>query len=42
MAMKDIPRLLEREIIKGLKPQKAALLFGARRIGKTVIMTSKK
>jgi predicted AAA+ superfamily ATPase len=38
MAMKDIPRLLEREIIKGLKPQKAALLFGARRTGKTVIM----
>jgi predicted AAA+ superfamily ATPase len=36
--MKDIPRLLEQEIIKGLKPQKAALLFGARRTGKTVIM----
>jgi uncharacterized protein len=36
--MKNIPRLLEREIIKGLKPQKAALIFGARRTGKTVIM----
>jgi len=36
--MKNIPRLLERKIIRSLKPQKAALIFGARRTGKTVLM----
>jgi len=36
--MKYIPRLLEQEITKTLKSQKVALIFGARRTGKTVIM----
>jgi len=36
--MKYIPRLLEQEIVKSLKIQKSALVFGARRTGKTVIM----
>jgi predicted AAA+ superfamily ATPase len=36
--MDTISRILEPKIIKGLKPQKAALIFGARRTGKTVIM----
>jgi len=36
--MKNITRLLEHKIIKSLKPQKAALIFGARRTGKTVMM----
>ncbi|MDR2579505.1 MAG: ATP-binding protein [Fibromonadaceae bacterium] len=36
--MDNIPRLLEQKIMESLKPQKAALIFGARRTGKTVIM----
>ncbi|MDR2631141.1 MAG: ATP-binding protein [Spirochaetaceae bacterium] len=33
--MKDIPRAIQHRILKYLKPQKAALIFGARRVGKT-------
>jgi len=36
--MRHIPRLLEQEITKTLRSQKAALIFGARRTGKTVII----
>ncbi|MDF9827292.1 putative AAA+ superfamily ATPase [Ereboglobus sp. PH5-5] len=38
--MQIIPRLLEDKIRKSLRPNKAALLFGARRVGKTVLLRS--
>ncbi|GHS94861.1 ATPase [Planctomycetales bacterium] len=34
----DITRLLEKRVSAYLRPQKAALLFGARRVGKTVLL----
>ncbi|MDR0866916.1 MAG: ATP-binding protein [Planctomycetota bacterium] len=34
----DITRLLEKRVLAYLRPQKAALLFGARRVGKTVLL----
>lgn len=35
-----IQRLLEDQIIKSIQPQKATLLFGARRVGKTVLLNN--
>ena len=37
-AMKTIKRLIEERIIKRIAPNKAILIFGARRVGKTVLM----
>lgn len=36
--MKPIERLLQKEIEKRMKPQKVMLIYGARRVGKTVLL----
>jgi predicted AAA+ superfamily ATPase len=36
--MLEIPRILEKRVLQALVPQRAALVFGARRTGKTVLM----
>ncbi|MDE6227026.1 MAG: ATP-binding protein [Muribaculaceae bacterium] len=36
--MKIIPRLLQKEIIQRMKKQKVMLIYGARRVGKTVLL----
>lgn len=35
-----ITRIIEKQIIESLKPQKATLIFGARRVGKTVLLNN--
>ncbi|MGC4128862.1 MAG: hypothetical protein QM564_04725 [Bergeyella sp.] len=34
-----LTRIIEKQVIESIKPQKASLIFGARRVGKTMLLT---
>lgn len=35
-----ITRIIEKQIVESIKPQKATLIFGARRVGKTILLNT--
>lgn len=35
-----LTRIIEKQVIESIKPQKASLIFGARRVGKTILLNS--